>query len=73
MESALATSVYPAGTPAFTPESPVFDDRTHPASLTPCGIHSPALLELIRTDVSREMVCAYHTSTLLDDQPWIHR
>jgi hypothetical protein len=24
-----------------------------------CGVHNPALLELIRTDVSREMVCEY--------------
>lgn len=29
----------------------------HPASLDVCGVHNPALLELIRTDVSREMVC----------------
>lgn len=28
----------------------------HPASLDVCGVHNPALLELIRTDVSREMV-----------------
>lgn len=57
--SSFAMSYYPAGTPKFEPMSPVFEDRTHPASLTPCGIHNPALLELIRTDVSREMVCKY--------------
>lgn len=55
--SAYVKSCYPAGTPVFEPMSPVFEDRTHPASLTPCGVHNPALLELIRTDVSREMVC----------------
>ena len=57
--SAYVKSYYPAGTPVFEPMSPVFEDRTHPASLTPCGIHNPALLELIRTDVSREMVCKW--------------
>jgi hypothetical protein len=63
--SAYVKSCYPAGTPVFEPMSPVFEDRTHPASLTPCGIHNPALLELIRTDVSREMVCKFilHLST----------
>lgn len=25
--------------------------------MAPCGIHNPALLEFIRTDVSRELVC----------------
>jgi hypothetical protein len=40
--------------------SPCFEERTHPASLSVCGVHNPALLELIRTDVSREMVCEYH-------------
>lgn len=39
-----------------TPPSPAFEDRTHPASLQPCGIHDPALLEFIRTDVSHELV-----------------
>ena len=57
--SAYVKSCYPAGTPVFEPMSPVFEDRTHPASLTPCGVHNPALLELIRTDVSREMVCKF--------------
>lgn len=61
--SSMAMSYYPAGTPAFEPASPCFEDRTHPASLTVCGIHNPALLELIRTEVSREMVCKlYHAS-----------
>ncbi|WVW85515.1 hypothetical protein I302_107553 [Kwoniella bestiolae CBS 10118] len=54
--SSTAMSSYPAGTPSFEPMSPCFEDRTHPASLSVCGIHNPALLELIRTDVSREMV-----------------
>ncbi|WVQ80180.1 hypothetical protein IAT38_002285 [Cryptococcus sp. DSM 104549] len=43
-------------TPAFEPMSPCFEDRTHPASMAPCGVHNPALLEFIRTDVSRELV-----------------
>lgn len=55
--SAYASSLYPHGTPAFEPMSPVFDDRIHPASLSVCGVHDPALLELIRTDVSEELVC----------------
>lgn len=55
--SSSATSFYPVGTPYFEPASPCFEDRVHPASLSVCGIHDPALLELIRTDVSREMVC----------------
>lgn len=63
--SAYATSLYPSGTPAFRPMSPVFEDKTHPASLSACGIHSPALLELIRTDVSTEMVCEYPNEALL--------
>ncbi|WRT68506.1 uncharacterized protein IL334_005482 [Kwoniella shivajii] len=54
--SSTAMSYYPSGTPEFEPMSPCFEDRTHPASLSVCGIHNPALLELIRTDVSREMV-----------------
>ncbi|WWC93484.1 hypothetical protein V866_000319 [Kwoniella sp. B9012] len=54
--SSTAMSFYPSGTPSFEPMSPCFEDRTHPASLSVCGIHNPALLELIRTDVSREMV-----------------
>jgi G1/S-specific cyclin PLC1 len=55
--SAALLSLYPAGTPSFTPVSPEFENRIHPASMTVCGVHNPALLELIRTDVSREMVC----------------
>ncbi|WVQ72122.1 hypothetical protein IAR50_001667 [Cryptococcus sp. DSM 104548] len=43
-------------TPDFVPQSPCFEDRTHPASMAPCGYHNPALLEFIRTDVSRELV-----------------
>ncbi|WWC71470.1 uncharacterized protein I206_105428 [Kwoniella pini CBS 10737] len=54
--SSTAMSFYPSGTPSFEPMSPCFEDRMHPASLSICGIHNPALLELIRTDVSREMV-----------------
>jgi len=61
--STSAMSFYPAGTPIFTPMSPCFEDRTHPASLSVCGIHNPALLELIRTDVSREMVCKYKNAS----------
>ncbi|TXT15663.1 hypothetical protein VHUM_00166 [Vanrija humicola] len=38
------------------PSSPCFEDRIHPASLEQCGIHEPALLEFIRSDVSRELV-----------------
>lgn len=34
-----------------------FEDRIHPASLSKCGIHDPALLEFIRTEVSRELIC----------------
>ncbi|ORX38378.1 hypothetical protein BD324DRAFT_577981 [Kockovaella imperatae] len=56
MLSANAKSFWPAGTPSFQPMSPCFEDRIHPASLSVCGVHNPALLELIRTDVSREMV-----------------
>ncbi|OCF31545.1 g1/s-specific cyclin pcl1 [Kwoniella heveanensis CBS 569] len=56
MSSSSSMSFYPAGTPDFEPMSPCFEDRMHPASLSVCGIHNPALLELIRTDVSREMV-----------------
>jgi PHO85 cyclin-1 len=40
-----------------SPVSPVFEERTHPASLQQCGVHDPALLEFIRTDVSKELVC----------------
>ncbi|WVR09524.1 hypothetical protein IAU60_006592 [Kwoniella sp. DSM 27419] len=54
--SSSSISIYPSGTPAFEPTSPCFEERTHPASLSVCGIHNPALLELIRTDVSRELV-----------------
>ncbi|EIW68360.1 hypothetical protein M231_00318 [Tremella mesenterica] len=54
--SANLKSLFPIGTPAFRPQSPVFEERIHPASLSVCGVHNPALLELIRTDVSREMV-----------------
>jgi hypothetical protein len=61
MYSQQVKSFYPVGTPSFEPASPCFEDRTHPASLTVCGVHNPALLELIRTDVSKEMVCAYHS------------
>jgi hypothetical protein len=57
MQSADALSSFPGGTPDFEPASPVFEDRMHPASLSVCGIHNPALLELIRTEVSHEMVC----------------
>lgn len=38
------------------PSSPAFEDRIHPASLSKCGVHDPALLEFIRTEVSRELV-----------------
>ena len=55
-DSSSATSTWPHGTPLFTPMSPCFEERVHPASLSVCGVHNPALLELIRTDVSREMV-----------------
>jgi len=55
--SSYATSLYPAGTPSFEPTSPVFEDKVHPASLSVCGVHNPALLEFIRTDPSRELVC----------------
>ncbi|KAE8541840.1 hypothetical protein D1P53_002013 [Cryptococcus gattii VGV] len=47
---------YAPSTPEFEPVSPCFEERTHPASMAPCGIHNPALLEFIRTDVSRELV-----------------
>jgi len=57
MSSSYATSLYPVGTPAFEVMSPVFEDKVHPASLSNCGVHNPALLEFIRTDVSRELVC----------------
>lgn len=52
-----AMFTYTPSTPEFEPVSPRFEDRTHPASMAPCGIHDPALLEFIRTDVSRELVC----------------
>ncbi|KAJ9107883.1 hypothetical protein QFC19_002626 [Naganishia cerealis] len=39
-----------------SPVSPCFEERTHPASLSKCGIHDPALLEFIRTDVSQELI-----------------
>ncbi|ORY35478.1 hypothetical protein BCR39DRAFT_460730 [Naematelia encephala] len=55
MSSSSAISFYPAGTPKFCPSSPEFEDRLHPASMLECGVHDPALLELIRQDVSREM------------------
>ncbi|KAL7422440.1 PHO85 cyclin-1 [Cryptotrichosporon argae] len=62
--SSTAYSFYPAGTPAFQPRSPCFEDRIHPASLQPCGDHNPALLEYIRTDVSSELVYYLaHTTT----------
>jgi hypothetical protein len=50
--------LYRSAIPA-SPVSPVFEERTHPASLQKCGIHDPALLEFIRTDVSKELVCEY--------------
>ncbi|WOO77191.1 PHO85 cyclin-9 [Vanrija pseudolonga] len=54
--SSSSASLYPSGTPKFMPSSPCFEDRIHPASLEQCGIHEPALLEFIRSDVSRELV-----------------
>jgi G1/S-specific cyclin PLC1 len=60
MSSAYAQSFYPVGTPAFQPMSPCFEEKVHPASLSVCGVHDPALLEFIRTDVSRELVCESH-------------
>ncbi|KAL1413409.1 PHO85 cyclin-1 [Vanrija albida] len=54
--SSSSASLYPSGTPKFMPSSPCFEDRIHPASLESCGIHEPALLEFIRSDVSRELV-----------------
>ncbi|EKC97819.1 hypothetical protein A1Q2_07822 [Trichosporon asahii var. asahii CBS 8904] len=54
--SASASSVFPTGTPVFTPISPEFEERIHPASLDACGQHDPALLELIRSDVSRDLI-----------------
>lgn len=50
---------YIPASPVFEPVSPTFEERTHPASLMPCGVHDMALLELIRTDVSREMICEF--------------
>jgi hypothetical protein len=49
--SVTTTSYAPA-----SPASPCFEERTHPASLSKCGIHDPALLEFIRTDVSPELI-----------------
>lgn len=47
---------------ATTADSPVFrvafEDLIHPSSLLPCGAHDPSLLELIRSDVSNQMICA---------------
>nr|ODN91929.1 g1/s-specific cyclin pcl1 [Cryptococcus depauperatus CBS 7841] len=40
----------------FEPEPPLFEERMHPASMAPCGVHDLALLEFIRADVSRELV-----------------
>lgn len=57
-----AMFTYTPSTPEFEPVSPCFEDRTHPASMAPCGIHNPALLEFIRTDVSRELVCKSQSS-----------
>jgi hypothetical protein len=54
--SAELISSYPSGTPRFTPASPVFEDRVHPASLDLCGDHDPRLLEFIRSDVSHELI-----------------
>jgi hypothetical protein len=45
------------GTPEFTPSSPAFEDRVHPASLVPCGEHDPDILQLIRSHVSRDIIC----------------
>ncbi|KAJ9114419.1 hypothetical protein QFC20_001562 [Naganishia adeliensis] len=39
-----------------SPVPPCFEERIHPASLSKCGIHDPALLEFIRTDVSPELI-----------------
>ncbi|KAJ9102435.1 hypothetical protein QFC21_002835 [Naganishia friedmannii] len=39
-----------------SPVSPCFEERMHPASLSKCGNHDPALLEFIRTDVSQELI-----------------
>ncbi|ODO11169.1 hypothetical protein I350_01772 [Cryptococcus amylolentus CBS 6273] len=52
----FSTTTTAPTTPDFVPQSPCFEDRTHPASMAPCGYHNPALLEFIRTDVSRELV-----------------
>ncbi|BEJ17155.1 hypothetical protein CspHIS471_0605560 [Cutaneotrichosporon sp. HIS471] len=54
--SAELVSAYPSGTPRFTPSSPIFEDRVHPASLDLCGEHDPRLLEFIRSDVSHELI-----------------
>lgn len=65
-----APSLYPEGTPSFSPMSPCFDDRIHPASMEPCGEHDPALLEFIRSDVSRDLISEYlvsHTRRSLCD------
>lgn len=48
-----SSSSYEAWSPL---PSPAFEDRTHPASLSKCGIHDPALLEFIRTEVSTELI-----------------
>lgn len=56
MDSKHALSFFPGGTPSFVPCSPMFDDRIHPASLKPCGVHNAPLLEFIRTDVTEEIV-----------------
>jgi hypothetical protein len=34
-----------------------FEHRIHPSSLVPCGEHSSSLLELVRTQVTPEMIC----------------
>jgi len=57
-------SYYPSGTPLFQVQSPVFEERIHPASLDVCGSHNPALLEFIRTDPSMELISETHTSCL---------
>lgn len=47
--STSTSSSYP--TPAQT--------RRHPASLLPKFMHDPALLELVRSPVTPEMICKY--------------
>ncbi|RSH87934.1 uncharacterized protein EHS24_000456 [Apiotrichum porosum] len=61
--SCSSVSIFPSGTPAFTPSSPAFEDRVHPASLEACGEHDPALLEFIRSDVSRDLVAFISRTT----------